>query len=71
MILAATGLFFTVAGGKLLSLGGSAYFLIAGLVILLSAIQFFRRKSSAVWLFLAVFIGTLIWAPLDAGFDFW
>ena len=30
--------------------------------MLLSAIQFFRRKSSAVTLFILVFAGTLIWA---------
>lgn len=41
---------------------GSWYFLIAGVITLLSAIQFFRRKSSAVGLFATVFLGTLIWA---------
>ena len=50
---------------------GSWYFLIAGVITLLSAIQFFRRKSSAVGLFASVFLGTLIWAFFDAGLDFW
>lgn len=50
---------------------GSWYFLIAGVITLLSAIQFFRRKSSAVGLFALVFLGTLIWAFFDAGLDFW
>ncbi|MEI2267206.1 glucose/quinate/shikimate family membrane-bound PQQ-dependent dehydrogenase [Erwinia sp. CGal63] len=71
LILLATGLFFVVGGGKLVSLGGSWYFLIAGIFTVLSAIQFFRRKSSAVALFALIFIGTLIWALLDVGFDFW
>ncbi|VEA73717.1 Quinate/shikimate dehydrogenase (quinone) [Serratia rubidaea] len=71
IVLAATGLFFAIAGGKLVSLGGSWYFLIAGVVTLLAAIQLFRRRSSAVVLFLLVFIGTLIWSVIDAGFDFW
>lgn len=71
IILVIAGLFFSVAGSKLVILGGSAYFLLTGFVILLSGIQFFRRKSSAVWLFLVVFIGTFVWAPFDAGFDFW
>jgi quinate dehydrogenase (quinone) len=30
-----------------------------------------RRKSSAVLVYGAAFIGTLIWALADAGFDFW
>ena len=71
LVLLAIGLFFAIGGGKLVSLGGSWYFLIAGIVMLLSAIQFFRRKSSAVVLFILVFVGTLIWALADAGWSFW
>ena len=58
VILLVTGLFFAIGGFKLVSLGGSWYFLIAGVITLLSAIQFFRRKSSAVGLFALVFLGT-------------
>ena len=65
VILLVTGLFFAIGGFKLVSLGGSWYFLIAGVITLLSAIQFFRRKSSAVGLFALVFLGTLIWAFFD------
>ncbi|CAI1559487.1 Quinate/shikimate dehydrogenase (quinone) [Serratia quinivorans] len=68
IILTVVGLFFAIAGGKLVSLGGSSYFLVAGIVTLLAAVQFFRRKSSAVVLFLLVFIGTLIWSVYDAGY---
>lgn len=71
LVLLAIGLFFAIGGGKLVALGGSWYFLIAGIVMLLSAIQFFRRKSSAVTLFILVFAGTLIWALYDAGWQFW
>ncbi|MFE0585308.1 glucose/quinate/shikimate family membrane-bound PQQ-dependent dehydrogenase [Pantoea vagans] len=71
LVLLATGLFFAIGGGKLVALGGSWYFLIAGIVTVLSAIQFFRRKSSAVVLFLLVFVGTLIWSLFDAGLEFW
>ncbi len=71
LVLLATGLFFAIGGGKLVALGGSGYFLIAGIVTVLSAIQFFRRKSSAVVLFLLVFVGTLIWSLFDAGLEFW
>lgn len=64
------GALFAIGGFKLVS-PGSWYFLIAGVITLLSAIQFFRRKSSAVGLFAPVFLGTLIWAFFDAGLDFW
>ncbi|WP_338557494.1 membrane-bound PQQ-dependent dehydrogenase, glucose/quinate/shikimate family [Erwinia sp. E_sp_B04_7] len=71
LVLLATGLFFVIGGGKLVSLGGSWYFVIAGVFTVLSAIQFFRRKSSAVIIFALVFIGSAIWAVQDAGIDFW
>ena len=71
LVLLAIGLFFVIGGGKLASLGGSWYFLIAGIVTVLSAIQFFRRKSSAVVLFILMFVGTLIWALAETGLDFW
>lgn len=50
LILLATGLYFVIGGGKLVSLGGSWYFAIAGIVTVLSAIQFFRRRASAAGL---------------------
>lgn len=68
LVLLAVGLYFAIGDGKLVSLGGSWYFLIAGIVTMFSAIQFFSVKSSAVLLFALVFICTLIWA---VGIDFW
>lgn len=69
VILLATGLFFVIGGYKLVS--GKLVFPYCRVITLLAAIQFFRRRSSAVWLFALVFVGTLIWALFDAGFDFW
>jgi quinate dehydrogenase (quinone) len=39
-----TGLFFTVGGVKLVTLGGSWYFVISGLLTLVSAFLFLRKK---------------------------
>lgn len=66
-----TGLFYLIGGGKLISLGGSWYFFIAGLVTIVSAIFIFRKKALGVGLFSLVFIGTVIWALIDTGFEFW
>jgi quinate dehydrogenase (quinone) len=65
------GLFFAIGGAKLVSLHGSAYFLIAGVVIVVAAVQLFRAKWSAVVIYGAAFVGTLIWALIDVGLDFW
>ena len=66
-----TGLFYIIGGGKLISLGGSWYFLIAGLFTTASAFFIFKKKTLGVWLFALVFIGTVIWALIDAGWEFW
>ncbi|CAK9883778.1 MAG: Quinate/shikimate dehydrogenase (quinone) [Candidatus Erwinia impunctatus] len=71
IILLIVGLVLALGGAKLVALGGSSYFLIAGIFTLLAAVQFLRCRSSAVVFFFLVFIGTLIWAPLDAGWQFW
>lgn len=69
--LAAIGLFMTIGGAVLIARGGSWYFLIAGLVITVSAIQVARARSSGAWLFLAAFAGTVLWALADVGLDYW
>lgn len=71
LALLATGLFFVVGGARLATLDGSLYFLIAGAVIVAAAVQFMRMKSSAVLIYGAAFAGTLAWALIDAGLDFW
>lgn len=70
-VLVLAGLFFAVGGGKLVSLGGSWYFLLAGLGIILSGALTILRKPSGALLFGLVTIATLIWAIWDAGLDFW
>ena len=71
LALLVTGLFYIIGGGKLISLGGSWYFLIAGLFTTASAFFIFKKKALGVWLFALVFIGTVIWALIDAGWEFW
>ncbi|AYN97023.1 glucose/quinate/shikimate family membrane-bound PQQ-dependent dehydrogenase [Pseudomonas sp. LTJR-52] len=65
------GLPFTVGGGYLITLGGSWYFLLTGLVLLVSAVLLFRQRLLGAWLFGAVVVLTAIWALADAGLTFW
>ncbi|MBS0846773.1 membrane-bound PQQ-dependent dehydrogenase, glucose/quinate/shikimate family [Citrobacter sp. JGM124] len=71
LIILLVSLYYIIGGIKLLSLGGSSYFAGTGILMLLSAIQLFRRKSSAVSLFAVAFIVTVIWSLYDAGMEFW
>ena len=58
-------------GVWLIVLGGSWYYLFAGLGLLVTAWFLFRRSVAALWVYLLTFGGTLIWALWEAGFDAW
>ncbi len=70
-IITIAGLFFAIGGGKLASLGGSWYFLLAGIGLIVSGLLIVRRRPSGALLFGLVFVLTAIWAVWDAGLEFW
>ncbi|MDX3928818.1 MAG: glucose/quinate/shikimate family membrane-bound PQQ-dependent dehydrogenase [Shinella sp.] len=55
----------------LAALGGSPYYLIAGLAFLLTAFLLIRRKAAALWVYALLVIGSLAWAVWEVGFDWW
>lgn len=65
------GLLYTILGGYLTSVGGSWYFLLAGLGMLVSAVLLFKQRLAGAWLFAVVMVLSVIWALIDAGFVFW
>ena len=65
------GLYVLGGGIWLVSLGGSAYYVIAGIMLLGTALLFWQRDSRALWLYALLLAGTLIWAVWEVGFDFW
>ena len=67
----ASGLFFTGYGFQLVKLGGSSYFLIAGLLLLVSGVLVGLARPSGALVFGVMFVATVIWAFVDVGFDFW
>lgn len=71
VVLAAIGVALTLGGLRLVTLGGSWYYLLAGIGLVLSGILYARRRINGAWLFAAVFVATLIWALWEVGFAFW
>ena len=71
IVVIAAGLFFLVGGVKLLMLGGSPYFLIAGLALCASGTQFIRARASGAYLYGIILVLTAIWAVWEVGFTFW
>lgn len=73
---AVVGLLFVIlglgvgAGGAwLVFLGGSWYYLAAGLLMLLTGLLLYRRRPAALGIFAALFAGTLVWALWETGLD--
>ncbi|MEP7456367.1 membrane-bound PQQ-dependent dehydrogenase, glucose/quinate/shikimate family [Phyllobacterium sp. SB3] len=74
----AVGLFVLIFGAPifglglwLISLGGSWYYALAGLGLLITSWFLFRRHISAFWVYLITFAGTVIWALWERGLDGW
>lgn len=65
------GLALGAGGIWLVTLGGSWYYAVAGLALLVTAVLLWRRRGSALWLYALLVIGTLAWAIWEIGFDWW
>src|SRR5690606_656187 len=60
-----------IGGGWLLALGGSWYYLVAGVLLLASAVQLWRGRrlgATLSWIALAL---TVAWAAWESGLDYW
>ncbi|HVM83109.1 MAG TPA: membrane-bound PQQ-dependent dehydrogenase, glucose/quinate/shikimate family, partial [Candidatus Binatia bacterium] len=70
-VYAVLGLALAGGGVWLIVLGGSWFYLLAGIGVLASGILLIAGRREALWVFAIVLIGTLIWAVTEVGFDWW
>lgn len=70
-LIALIGLGLAIGGAWLTAIGGSLYYLVAGLGLLLSGGLLIARRREALWVYAAVLIGTLAWSVWEVGFDWW
>jgi quinate dehydrogenase (quinone) len=70
-VIVLAGLFFAIGGARLVMLGGSWYFLLAGIGLIASGLLIIRRRTLGAMLFALVVVLTAIWAVWDAGLSFW
>lgn len=66
-----TGLYLFIGGIWLVAIGGSWYYPIAGVVMLITAWLLWQRKALALWLYAALLLCTVAWGVWEVGFDFW
>ncbi len=71
VVLTLLGAGLAFGGAKLISLGGSWYYLLAGLAMAASGITLIKKKIVATWISLALLVVTAVWAFWEVGFDFW
>jgi quinoprotein glucose dehydrogenase len=71
LLLLFTGLALTGAGGYLVSLGGSPYYVLAGLGLLATGVLIWRGDARSAWLYGALLVATVAWALWEAGFAGW
>lgn len=65
------GLALAAGGVRLASLGGSWYYLIAGVTLIASAVLLWRAHRWGAYLYGLLTLATVIWALAEAGFDGW
>jgi quinoprotein glucose dehydrogenase len=71
VVLALIGVILIVGGIQLAVLGGSWYYLLAGLALLASGGLIFTGRVAGNWLYIATFILTVIWALFESGLNGW
>ncbi|TCM55706.1 quinoprotein glucose dehydrogenase [Rhizobium sp. PP-F2F-G48] len=71
VLFALIGLGLAGFGAWLAVLGGSWYYVLAGLAFLVTAILLSRHRSSALTVYAVFIVATLGWALWEVGFDWW
>ncbi len=71
IVYALIGFVLACGGAWLMTLGGSIFYLVAGLGVLITGGLLLAGRRSALWVYAAVLTATLIWAVAEVGFDWW
>jgi membrane-bound PQQ-dependent dehydrogenase (glucose/quinate/shikimate family) len=70
-VLIVLGLAFAAGGLRLLALGGSLYYVLAGLALMASGVLIGRRDRRGSMLYGLLLVATLLWSLYEVGVDLW
>lgn len=70
-VLLALGTWLAVGGAWLVRLGGSWYYLLEGVATIVCGVLLWRSRRLGLWLYVATFAATVVWALAEVGLDFW
>jgi glucose dehydrogenase len=65
------GLWLAVGGFRLIALGGSFYYSIAGIALAIAGAFLVAERRVGIWLYAVVVLGTVAWTLSETGFVFW
>ncbi|ACF02324.1 membrane-bound PQQ-dependent dehydrogenase, glucose/quinate/shikimate family [Rhodopseudomonas palustris TIE-1] len=65
------GVVLAIGGVWLVSLGGSSYYLAAGVGLAVSGLLLANRRAEGAWLYIGIFVATLAWAWWEVGANGW
>jgi quinoprotein glucose dehydrogenase len=71
LVVGAIGVVLAVGGLWLILLGGSWYYAVTGVAMVVSAILLMQRRMAGVWLFALIFAATVVWALWERGMNGW
>ena len=71
LVMGVIGIILAVGGAWLTALGGSPYYLIAGVAMLASAWFLFRGRLLGVWIYVGLFVLSAIWGFAEARGNAW
>lgn len=70
-ILCVLGVGLAAGGLWLITLGGSWFYLLAGLAMAATGVGLVKRRAWALWLALLLLVVSVLWSLWEVGFDFW
>ena len=71
LVFSILGLFLFLGGVQLMFLGGSLYYLLSGIFLLLIAWTGWNNKASAAIFYQLLLAATILWSIYEVGFDVW
>lgn len=64
-------LYLLISGIWLATIGGSYYYAITGIALLVVTVLLKRQSPAAIWLYTLIVLASIVWGLWEAGTDFW
>ncbi|WP_242913064.1 membrane-bound PQQ-dependent dehydrogenase, glucose/quinate/shikimate family [Brevundimonas pishanensis] len=71
VVIGLIGLTLVIGGAQLMMIGGSAYYLVTGILMVLSGLLMVMLRLSGALLYTLVVLGTILWAVWEVGLNGW